>query len=827
MTVAEIHAALIPTEPQDQADELLLRALNACRNSIDTGEDGLHDALGAGPWALRSVRVGGFRGAANGSGLPHALRDPLHLDFPRSAEVIVVHAPNGTGKSTVTDALEVALFGGTANCSSFNSDDLRQPIAVHAEATRAESVVVLENDQGDCLQLAWHSVDGVEHAEVTWRSLGDPHGTTERPGANWVETVAANHPVVGYDHLTHRLRAGHLTDFVHDTLSLGSTWWKIWGLLRAEHTSATSALGQWSQVRQEVVTALVELDEDLVDQHPDVRRPEPLALPESPTEDVAAWFASTFGDEQRTLLALNVDLQLTNDITRARTEATISVDRYRQARENSDQALWSGEGLAALRELVKHTAGHEAGRCPVCGEATPRWRGRAETTLRDLRVVREEFNLAQADLTELADLLVERLLPLLRGADVVPAAAEVALRLRNLIEPLSGHRPRSDQDIAWRALAVVLQDEAFDRDLRQVLSALGIASDVLEHWRAARRERCTPLVAAHSEHGADAARVEGWQAALERVAVAFDGVHGDRRDAIEIEVNRPLGALLADVDFGGIALEVGASAGDRLNETTTLRLSMDGRDTGMGTLSAGQYNALVLALLLGADTAGPFRFLVLDDPVHAFDDFRTDVFAELVARRAATGRQVVLFTHDQQLVEVMRHHVPGLCLIKLGRDAHGNIVQVDASHPWQPLITDARTVLRSNAGSGDEHRVLSATTAGLLVLAFCRQALDAALREFVLETSRGTSLGVKAALARLDRAFVTKEALRAVRGLTAQGHPARELIDAVLGENGYLDDLNAGSHGNPIGLVVAPAHLTGRIDRTERFCSELMKTVGQ
>jgi len=67
---------------------------------------------------------------------------------------------------------------------------------------------------------------------------------------------------------------------------------------------------------------------------------------------------------------------------------------------------------------------------------------------------------------------------------------------------------------------------------------------------------------------------------------------------------------------------------------------------------------------------------------------------------------------------------------------------------------------------------------------------------------------------------VTKEALRAVRGLTAQGHPARELINAVLGENGHLDDLNADSHGNPIGLVVAPSHLTGRIDRTERFRSE-------
>ncbi|MEV0699580.1 AAA family ATPase [Saccharopolyspora sp. NPDC050389] len=827
MTVAELHELLLPDGTSDEADQFVLEALDKCRENIDTDEDVLHDALAAGPWGLRSVQVSGFRGAANAAGAEGSMPDPLLLEFPRSAPVVLVHAPNGTGKSTITDALDVALRGGVSYSYAFNPSDMRRPVAVHAGAARAEIVVVLGNDRDDHLRITWRSTAGGEDVEVAWLPAGDPHGTVERPGAKWAESIAAHHPVVGYDHMTHRLRAGNLTDFVHDTLSLGSTWWKLWDLLRAEYEAALRALERWSQSRDDVATALADLDEDLAHQHPEVRVPEAIELPESPAEDVTIWFTDCFGSDHDVVPGLNVDPYLAHGIAEALKSAKTSVDGYRRVREQSDRGLWTGEGLAALRELMIHTSDHQEHRCPVCDGATSEWRETAQRTLQDLRLVREEFNLAQADLTELGDLLVERLLPLLKSADQAPEVATTTHRLRVLIEPMIGRRPRSDQDSAWRALDSVLEDDAFERDVHAVLSELRSASDVLEHWRAARRQHCLALLAAHSEYGCIAARVDERKIALERVAAAFDGVHRDRRDIVESKVGEPLRALLADLDFDGLTLQVGMSDHQALNESTTLSMSMYGRETVMGMLSAGQYNALVLALLLGEDESGPFRFLVLDDPIHAFDDFRIDVFAQLVAEQAGAGRQIVLLTHDQQMVEVMRHHVRDLHLIKLGRDPHGNIVHIDASHPWQPLVADARAVLGGNAGNGGDHRVLSATTTGLLVLAFCRQAVDAALRQFVMDVSRPAVTDIQDALDRLNKAFSTKDSLKAALRVAGRQHPAAELINAVLRETAYMNELNSGAHGDPLGLVVTPAHLLERIDRTERFCSELLNTVAR
>lgn len=824
MAVAEIRSVLLPHGPWDEADTLVHEVLERCRLALDTAEDVLHDALAAGPWALRSVRISGFRGAANDSGLPGASPDPLFLELPRSVDVVVVHASNGTGKSTVTDALEVALSGGTTHATAFASHDTRVPVAVHAGTQRCEVSVVLDNDRDDRLISTWRSLDGAEQAEVLWQPFGDPHGTAELPGASWAEVVAAHHPIVGYDHLTHRLRAGHLTEFVHDTLSLGGTWWKVWSLLSTEHEVATESLARWTRIRQDVVKALTELDEDLADQHPEVRKPESLLVPDTPADDVAAWFATTFGEDRPVLLTLNVDRHLGYDVTVARGTARESVQRYRDARDRGDQALWAGDGLAALSELVERTGHRHGDHCPVCGSAAAEWRNHADRTLRELRIVREEFNLALADLTELARVLVDGVLPLLRSDDLVPEISATAARLRAMVEPLVGGRLGSDQDSMWRTLVAVTDDAAFDRELAVVLDALASTSDVLEHWHAARRDCCAPLVAAQSRHGESALRINGLRTALDRVAEAFDRTHEARRAAVEIEVGTPLRTLLADVDFGGLGIEVGHSNAEGLNESASLRLTLDGRDGGLGMLSAGQYNALVLALLLGADSSGPFRFQVLDDPVHAFDEFRTDVFADLVARQAAGGKQIILLTHDEQLVEVLRRHVARICVLKLGRDEHGSITQIDVTHPWESLVSDARNLLQDNTNKNTQaHVILSPTTAGLLILAFCRQAVDAALREFVIETRRG-STDLTDAIDRLDKARVTSKALKTARRLVPENHPARQLIAAVLADTGYLNELNAANHGDWAALDTTHAHLADRIEQTERFCTDLLGT---
>ncbi|MBB4676465.1 AAA family ATPase [Crossiella cryophila] len=822
MTVAELDAVLLPGGVSDAVDEIVSGVLRRCRESAHTDEDVLLDALAAGPWALRSVEVSGFRGAANGTDPDGAYPDPFRLELPNSAGVVVVHAPNGTGKSTITDALEVALFGGIKLSPAFDSTDARRPTALHADAERADVLVILDNDRGDRLRLNWRLAAGVEKTAVTWYSHDAPEDISEIPGSVWAAAVAARRPVVGYDHLAHRLRGGRLADFVQDTLSLGDVWWQVLNLLKTDHDAALHAHDEWLRVRGEVTDALELLDEEFARRYPEIRAPRAVELPETPTEDVATWFSTCFGSTAESMSAVEVDRLLSREVAQARASALAALNRSERAQAQSNQELWSGGGLSALGDLLDHLSAHEKGPCPICGGATGDWSDKARSTVADLRLVREEFNLAQAELHALGELLVDKLLPLLRIADCIAHTDGVTDRLCALIEPLIDRSPRSEHDRAWQALRAVAEDEEFDHQVHSVLTKLGTVFDELAHWRAARRRCCLPLVEAQTKHGAAAVRLEDHRKALDRVAHAFDAVHGDRRNAVQSAVNEQLHRLLADVQFGGLTLTAGASDHDGFGETTTLQLSLNGRDTGMGLLSAGQYNALVLALVLGVSDAGPFRFLVLDDPVHAFDEFRTDIFAELVTRRAAAGGQVVLLTHDTQLVDMLRHHVPDLCLIKLARDEAGNIEQVDATHPWQPLIADARALLRSNTDNTGRSLVLSDTSAGLLVLGFCRQAIDAALREFVLAYGHRAG-NSRAALAGLNRAFSTNAAIDVAKRLAGEGHPAQPVLEKL--DPRYVHELNGGAHADTTTLQSIAGHLADRVQRAEKFCIDLLSTV--
>jgi hypothetical protein len=90
-------------------------------------------------------------------------------------------------------------------------------------------------------------------------------------------------------------------------------------------------------------------------------------------------------------------------------------------------------------------------------------------------------------------------------------------------------------------------------------------------------------------------------------------------------------------------------------------------------MSQGEVNALALAVFLPRARlpASPFRFLVIDDPVQAMDPAKVDGLAR-VLDKAASDRQVIVFTHDNRLVQAVRQlrlpatvvHVgglPGVC----------------------------------------------------------------------------------------------------------------------------------------------------------------------
>ena len=241
--------------------------------------------------------------------------------------------------------------------------------------------------------------------------------------------------------------------------------------------------------------------------------------------------------------------------------------------------------------------------------------------------------------------------------------------------------------------------------------------------------------------------------------------------------------LLADVGLAVTDLSVqGTKAGMEIHDE-------QGRPVELGMLSAGQRNALLLAPLLAVAHGGPFAFLVLDDPVHAFDQIRVDRLAALITTLAARQRVVVL-THDERLAEHLLARSPDHDQRTVRRTAgNGEVVVESTRGLWEVLLADA------DAALGRIPKAERAAVAPVdVVRGFCRMAVDEALRRFVVRRAAHDARDPEADAGALDDAKSTKDRLAVAERLYPVNPDlaaARGLLDA------HLDDWNRAAHGNP------------------------------
>src|SRR5262245_16699117 len=107
----------------------------------------------------------------------------------------------------------------------------------------------------------------------------------------------------------------------------------------------------------------------------------------------------------------------------------------------------------------------------------------------------------------------------------------------------------------------------------------------------------------------------------------------------------------SSVTLGHIELE-----GTGVRRRVTLDVTIDGvSGAALGVMSQGELHALALSLFFPRATLpeSPFRFVVVDDSVQSMDPAKVDGLAR-VLERAATTRQVLVFTHDDRLYEAVR-----------------------------------------------------------------------------------------------------------------------------------------------------------------------------
>ncbi|WP_155855726.1 AAA family ATPase [Arthrobacter sp. 9MFCol3.1] len=691
-------------------------------------------------WRLERISIANYRGISN--------EKPLVLVFDPTPGITVIHGLNGAGKSSISDALDLALSGttpagtgGTAGNAALwdpvhlarGASSARVEVALSSQSDR----LVLEAVLGETGEVESHvarleSVDGSEQVDL---------------GSNWYQALASHQPVFAYASLERRVQLSKdLASYFEGLLALGGSFSALQETITLRGNASTEALSRWRGAKVEAMRALAQIDRD--------RRSSgnvtPLdPVPEPTINDSKEEWLNNAGLLEPGLDSDSLPTDSWEQLSRVARTIQATIQDFENAGSSVEQVL--AGTLEQLHEEAKNR--HlEDGTCPVCATANTGWL----TTLNE--TVKRNHNLASlrtkvaADTKALAAVVHELLTAVLK----VGSQADEADPIRKLSS--SGQELLTKFDLARESriaaqhavltataelAAWLCSDEA-----KALVNEAVIRTDATKQWRIARARAVEKFTAIWETDGSSAAESAMWTATSSRVDDLRNHLRKRRTDALEGKAGARVLELLSDAELK--LKKINALA----TKASMELVDQNGNRVDLGMLSAGQRNAVLLAPLLASVDAGPFEFLVLDDPVHAFDELRIDRLAGSLALLAET-RRVIVLTHDDRLKEHLaaRAHTCDTRLVE--RSAATGAVEVDDSrHLWDQLLLDARTIFDLSLEKTGSTRDVTDGIRGL-----CRMSIDNALRTFVLRNAVLFGRDTETDLTMLDKKYTTKERL--------------------------------------------------------------------
>jgi len=715
------------------------------------------DAAPAAPaevW-LQRLSVAGFRGAG----------PPLALELRPGPGLTVVAARNGTGKSTLSDGLEVLLTGqaarwhGRDQAASSGWRNLHQPLA------DVRATFLVDGRDVDA-RVAW-STDKVSSAHT---ELSEDQAVPL--GAAALEAC----PVLACGELGERLRGtpAKVYDTVASVLGLGP-------LLEGRDRLAALRRAQVTQ-RKAHRTAGEALRAD-------------VAACEAVPAEVRVALA---GDAAGLRAALDHELQARQ--ARQQGPAGWQIPDKQRLLDQADQLEQTYVALqAAEATAADHTTDQaalllaalplvEGRRCPLCGtdEAlSDDWAAHARAQVQAAQGAQATLTRARRAVAD-ADSALAVLLAAVPTAEGLPAAwSEVPTG------PARAHHVR----LLWPTVhaSLVAKRDAALAGQRHQQQAWAPLAHRLSQWV-----------------DAEAAQAEG-DAVIECIAEAESLLH-TRVEARRAERFAPLRAralaLWSQLRRGSsVQLDDVALTGRRTRRKLELSATIEGKEAAaQGVMSQGELNALALAVFLPRALldSQPFRFVVIDDPVQAMDPSKVAGLAEVLREVAAT-RQVVVLTHDERLLQALRwQRVPHRTL-RLERGSDSTLSLHPTDEPVAQLLAEAHVVLSSG---------LDAEVKGRAVPGLCRLALDQALREQLGRRWVGQGLSAPAIHARLEAHAATRELMAWwwFDDPTALDGLAEALGRTVPDGEALYHALQQGSHGHRLRVGQLPARTRALVD---------------
>ena len=745
---------------------------------------------------LRAVRVRGFRGIGRESVLRIAPGPGLTLVVGR----------NGSGKSSFAEAVEIALTGANRRWEGRSAVWRAGWRNMHCDSTTRIAVDVVAEGAGEySIVREWSSADDLPGGSWTRRRDGRDDG--EFRVRDWASALELYRPFLSYSELGAVAdgRPSDLFDALHRLLGLDDVSTAL-DRTRTRRIELERAAKQSRDGHQALLAELTTIADDRADRVAAI-----LRAPAPELEEIARELAGVRHDPGG-VAALQAVAAL-----RIPTAAQVDVAAT-AVQQAAAQLVASATGdleselrvVDMLRHAVEHTGGMDDSHCPVCGRGALDATWRRESTA---RIAAAEQRAAA--LTTARNTLDEAVAAVRALIEPVPAELDSMTAAPN-IDPVEVRLAW----VTWSALAE-LEPAATTARLRDTYADLAARLEVLQgavHKELDRIDAVwTPLapriaawlhearlVAAADPELRTVRRAEEW------LKAAAAGLRDERMAPLADHARRIWGGLRqrSNVDLGAIRLQGNAGASRKV----LLDVTVDDADgTALGVMSQGELHALGLALFLPRATVAesPFGFVMIDDPVQAMDPAKVDGLARVLAAVARSGRQVVVFTHDERLAEAVRRLRLDATVLEVQRREQSQVEVRGVEDPVRRYLADARALQRT--------RQLPRAIATELVITCCRSAIEAAALARARRELLSAGIDHREVEARVERTRTTWETVSlAIFGVPDRVDDLNELLDREAPwARAVVRDAAAGAH---IRIRRGSADL---IDDTKRFVAWL------
>lgn len=729
-------------------------------------------------WGLENVSIHDYRGVLNDA--------PLELSFDPTPGITVLHGLNGAGKSSISDAVEIGLSGKFLPVSSGagGKAQLWDPIHLARGALRAVIRVTLSSgDERLILTTKLDSSGAIESHEAELDSGGS---TTEVSlDSAWHDALHSHQPVFAYASLERRVQLSKdLANYFEGLLALGGSFTALEETIASRGKVSSQAFDRWRAARKLAMSALERVDDERVT---DVAL-DPLKPVREPSidDELDEWLEDE-GLLEDGALARSLPSDCGTQLSDAASRVEGSIKELGNASASSVQQL-SG----ALEHLLKEATAHSVDRksCPVCATQKSDWFQTLEKTVEqseELSALRKRVGVDTKKLAAVCGELLAEVISVggLRGDDG-PVQATCA-KGKALIDAFALAR-ETETDTQYSVLGATLElaEWLCSDEAKSLIDEAVKRADRNRQWRIARAQAVESFIAVWRADAASAAQSVRWNNASKRVTSLRDGLRKKRSFSLASKAGKRIEYLLSDADLR--LKDIGVSS------TKASMELVDQQDNAvdLGMLSAGQRNAVLLAPLLASVDAGPFGFLILDDPVHAFDELRIDRLAEMLSKLAET-RRVVVLTHDDRLKEHLAARSIHCDTRLVDRENSTGAVGIsDSTHFWSDLLADAGEI--NDLAIVETGSTLSVSDS---MRRLCRLAIDNAIRVFTLRNAALSGRDTAADLKQLDSAYTTEDRLKAAESFW-QGPGVVNPVSAALKKcEPHLEAWNQSIHGNP------------------------------